>query len=78
MYQALYRRRTLHVDAGEGLSRRRERLGSHVKQTQQLAGDVAEELVPGDRLTSLDQAFQSRIHFTFKYKVLSNEARLAI
>ncbi|KAK0715826.1 P-loop containing nucleoside triphosphate hydrolase protein, partial [Lasiosphaeris hirsuta] len=35
-------------------------------------------LLTTNRLTSLDQAFQSRIHFTFKYKALSSEARLAI
>ncbi|KAK3358144.1 P-loop containing nucleoside triphosphate hydrolase protein [Lasiosphaeria hispida] len=35
-------------------------------------------LLTTNRLTSLDEAFQSRIHFTFQYRDLSTEARLKI
>jgi adenylate kinase family enzyme len=35
-------------------------------------------LLTTNRLTSLDEAFQSRIHFTFKYLPLDKEVRLAI
>ena len=35
-------------------------------------------LMTTNRLSSLDEAFQSRIHFTFQYRDLSTEARLKI